>query len=441
MAEVDTSFYPKANPNAFFDTANSAIGFANSAQQNRLLGTQNQQAQQDLRSQQLGILRSALGAIAANPNASYQDFAGLGSLVEQGLVSPDFYQSEMAKVPQQAPPDVYRQIANKYNAQLASVGERYAMETGIPLGQANLPTSFTNAQGQNVPTTFGQYPADIGLGNGQPAPMQPGANQLMSTPQPLGGGSQGGNMLVPNEYGLGAGMAPFGMNDAANGQADRVMGPAPGQVEAMQAAGQEAGQELAAARAREANFARDIVPLQKAIPALEALGTTGTGPGTEQINEIKSFLTSMGIPGIDVENIKNFDEARKYLSQYAQSVGDTNTNDKLAAAFAANPSVGISNAAAVDVAKTALAQRRFQNAQLRAFEASGGSPDQYTQFATQFSAAQDPRAYGSDMMSPSAREKLYSSLQGDSEAKRAERAKFVQSLKTAIALGLVQPPQ
>ena len=59
MAEVDTSFYPKANPNAFFDTANSAIGFANSAQQNRLLGTQNQQAQQDLRSQQLGILRKA----------------------------------------------------------------------------------------------------------------------------------------------------------------------------------------------------------------------------------------------------------------------------------------------------------------------------------------------------------------------------------------------
>lgn len=435
MAEVDLSIYPKANPNAFFDTANSAIGFANSVASNRLLGTQNQQAQQDLRLQQLGVLRSALGAIAANPNASYQDFSSLGSLVQQGLVSPDFYQTEMAKLPQGASPDVYRGIANQYNAQLATVGERYAMENGIPLGTANQPTSFTNAQGQVVPTTMGQYPADIGLGNGAPATAgMPsgggGGNALMSTPTPLGGApaAAGGNMLAPNGFGLEGAGQPFGLGQ-------RVVGPAPGQVEAMAAAGAGSGKELADARAREVDFARDILPLQKAIPALESLGTTGSGPGSEQVNEIKSFLTTLGIPGMDVEGIKNFDEARKYLTQYAQTVGDTNTNDKLAASFAANPSVGISNAAAVDVAKTALALRRFQNAQVRAFDVSGLSPDQYTQFATQFSASQDPRAYGLDIMSPEARAKLIGGLKGE------EKTRFVESLKAAIALGLVEAPR
>lgn len=435
MAEVQTDFYPKANPNAFFDTANSAIGFANSAQQNRLLGTQNQQAQQDLRSQQLGILRSALGAIAANPNASYQDFAGLGSLVEQGLVSPDFYQSEMAKVPQQASPDVYRQIANKYNAQLASVGERYAMETGIPLGQANLPTSFTNELGQNVPTTFGQYPADIGLGNGQPAPMQPGANQLMSTPQPLGGGSQGGNMLVPNEYGLGAGMAPFGMNETASAPTARVMGPVPGQVEAMQAAGAQSGAALAEARARESNYGRDLFQMRKAIDLIDKAGTTGTGPGTEQINEMKSFLLALGVPGIDAESVKDYDELRKTLTQYALAAGGTDTNDKLAATIAGSPNIGISQAANADLMRQVLALRNFQNAQQRTFDASGLSDEKATKFFADFAANQDARAYALDVMLPEARAKLINSLKG------GEKEKFVQSLKTAIALGLVQPPQ
>lgn len=413
-----TDYFTQPSPNSLFDTANSVVNFANAAQQNKLLGTQNQQAQQDLRLQQLGILRGALGAIAANPNASYDDFAGLGPLVQQGLVSPDLYQTEMAKLPQGATPDVYRQIANKYNAQLATVGERYAMQYGIPLGQANMPMETINEAGLRVPTTVGAYAMDIGLGPAVPTAENPAPNALLSSPAPLGTG----NALTG------------GAAQGAGGR-QRVVGPAPGAMEAAQAAGTESGNELANARSREANFARDIVPLQKAIPALEALGTTGTGPGTEQINEIKSFLTSMGIPGIDVESIKNFDEARKYLTQYAQSVGDINTNDKLAAAFAANPSVGISNAAAVDVAKTALAQRRFQNAQLRAFEQSGGSPDKYTQFATQFAAEQDPRAYGLDMMGPEARAKLIGGLKGD------EKAKFAQSLRMAIALGLVQVPQ
>ena len=74
----------------------------------------------------------------------------------------------------------------------------------------------------------------------------------------------------------------------------------------------------------------------------------------------------MGVPGIDAEGIKNFDEARKYLTQYARQNGSTGTNDQLAAAFEGNPSVGISNAAATTVAKTALSLARLQNAQTRA---------------------------------------------------------------------------
>jgi hypothetical protein len=204
-----------------------------------------------------------------------------------------------------------------------------------------------------------------------------------------------------------------------------------GASDAQAAVAKGGGDALTADLARERSFQQDVTPLAKAIPALEALGTTGTGPGQEQINEIQSFLQSIGVPVVDAEKVKNFDEARKYLTQFAQTNGDTGTNDKLAAAFAGNPSVGVSNAAAIDVAKTALALRRMQNAQVNSFS---GTPDQYLKYASQFAKSSDPRAYGFDLMSPEQRAKL---VQGLSQA---EKTKFVQSLRTAVQLGLVTPP-
>lgn len=435
MAEVQTDFYPKApDPNQLYTMAGNVVGLANAAQQNQLLKTQNKQTHLDLVKDQVGQLVNVFSGLAADPNLSVDTIASQGQrLVDLGLIAPEQLATELKAIPPGATGDQLRQMMGNYALRALDAGQRFSAQYGTPqmvdTGNALVPSTVSPMTGihpigapiqKTLSPSELATPATIGTTEqGQPITgttgqllEKAGVNPLTALPEPR---QPTGNALVPPGPGV-------------------VTSLPAGDVAAMEQTGSAAGAALAAAREKESTFQQDIVPLRKSIAALEALGPTGTGPGTEQINEIKSFLQSMGVPGADIEGIKNFDEARKYLTQYAQSVGDTGTNDKLAAAFAGNPSVGISNSAAVDVAKTALALRRLQNAQLMAFEGAGLKDSQFTQFASQFNATQDPRAYGLDMMSPEARAKLIGDLKGE------EKAKFVQSLKTAIALGLVQAP-
>jgi hypothetical protein len=221
----------------------------------------------------------------------------------------------------------------------------------------------------------------------------------------------------------------------------------PGTSEAMKASGEQLAQE----RVRGGSFQRDVFPLMKALPALETLGTKGTGPGTETLNQVKSFLLS-NVPGITEEklsSVKNFDEAKKYLTDFVNQTGNSGTNDKLAAAFAGNPSVHISNAAAVDVAKSALALRRMQHARYLAFEQSGLPESEFARWNATNAVINpqvpgqprtnyqlDPRAFGVDMMSYESRQKLKAELNKNA----AEKAAFDASVKLAQDSGFITPP-
>jgi hypothetical protein len=209
--------------------------------------------------------------------------------------------------------------------------------------------------------------------------------------------------------------------------------PAPGEAEAKTKAGGAGGAMLADERVRASNFRREVYPLEQAIPALERLGKTGTGPGTEEVNKIKSFLQSVGVPGIDVNKIKDFDEAHKYLTDWVTANGDSSTNDKLAAAFASNASTKISNAAAVDVAKAALSLRRMKQAQLEEFEASGLPESQYGKWAAKWNREQDPRVYGWDYMNDSQKKAFLQSVTGP------KRDMIIMQLHRAADNGFVNP--
>lgn len=210
--------------------------------------------------------------------------------------------------------------------------------------------------------------------------------------------------------------------------------PPPGVKKAMEVTASGSAEMLARARAHGADYQRQVFPLEQAIPALEKLGTTGTGPGTETFNHIKSFIASSGIPGIDVEKIKNYDEAKKYLTDFVNQTGNSGTNDKLAAAFAGNPSVNISNAAAVDVAKSAIALRRYEQAQLSAFERSGESDDRHAAFVSKWNVGHDPRAYGFDYMTPKQRKAVLDSLP------KNKRELFMMDVQDAAEQGLIRAP-
>ena len=211
-------------------------------------------------------------------------------------------------------------------------------------------------------------------------------------------------------------------------------------VEGAQAAGQAAGTAsgslMSQAYARSADYNRQVFPLETAIDSLQRLGATGTGPGTDTLNHVKSFLLSSGVPGIDVGKIKDFDEAKKYLTDYVNQTGSSGTNDKLAAAFAGNPSVHISNAAAVDVSKAALALRRMEEARTRAWDAAGLPEKDYNKFASRFNAQTDPRVYGFDLMNPAQRKTVLQGISSD-----AKRSQFMMDVQDAERSGLIRPPQ
>lgn len=219
-----------------------------------------------------------------------------------------------------------------------------------------------------------------------------------------------------------------------------AVGVSPAQSAALGATGTQSGTQLAQDRIGAANYRREVFPLEQAIPALEGLGTTGTGPGTETLNQFKSFLQSAGggaMLGVDLDKIKNFDEAKKYLTDWVMANGSTGTNDKLAAAFASNANVGISNAAAVDVAKSALALRRMKQAQTIEFAKSGLPESEYTNWASTWNVAQDPRAFGVDLMTPKAKSALLADL--NKKGHEGDKARFIASLRAADSNGLSSP--
>jgi hypothetical protein len=238
-------------------------------------------------------------------------------------------------------------------------------------------------------------------------------------------GPQGQPVTVPQTSAVRAGAMATGL--------------APGVGEAQVATGAGSGAALNEARHRGLNYRQEVFPLEVAIPALEKLGKTGTGPGTEELNHVKSFLQSAGIPGLDADKIKTFDEAKKYLTDFVNQNGNTGTNDKLAASFAGNPSVGISNAAATDVAKSALALRRMKQAQLVEFEKSGLPDSEFAKWASRWQLGHDPRAYGFDMMAPDQRKKVLESLPEGKNGAPGPRDLFKLQVQAAHEAGIINP--
>jgi hypothetical protein len=226
-------------------------------------------------------------------------------------------------------------------------------------------------------------------------------------------------------------------------------GMPPGFNEAQVQTGAGSGAALNDARQRGLNYRQEVFPLETAIPALEKLGPKGSGPGTETTNHLKSFLIS-NVPGVSQSSfngtVEDYDKAKKYLTDFVNQNGNTGTNDKLAAAFAGNPSVGISNAAAVDVAKSALALRRMKQAQLVEFEKSGLPDSEFAKWASRWQINHDPRAFGFDLMTVPQRNAVLNSISDkklrDKDGKEAAvspRDLFQLQIQAAHDTGLINP--
>lgn len=448
MADIDTSFYPRAQPINPLEIANQAAQYRNMLIQNQRQQVGLSQDKITLAHQGFQWLSQGLGSLAADPRIAtpagpgmLKQFAAQG--VQQGWLTPEVANAEIANAP--TDPAQLPQYLQNLNVRAQDAANQFSQIYGTPgtlsNGSQTLPVASSVLSGIRpigapitMTTTPGERAALVNGTDAQGRPtVTPAANVLQQaglnamTVQPQTAPSGPANRLVP-----------FGQDNPAPVQAAQggsvVMGPPAGQVEAQTQAAKVSSDKYSADAAAQTNYQQNILPIEQAYQSVKALGTTGVGPGSEELNQMRSFLVTMGVMNPS-DNLKDFDEANKYLTQMARSTGFTGSDAQLAAAQQASPSMKTSNGAALAVLQKAAALARMQNAQVRAFEASGQGPEKYSKWATSWNSSQNPVAYAFDMMTPEDRSAYVKTLSAP------ERQKFVSSLQTATQLGLVTPPQ
>lgn len=434
MAEVDTSIYKGNVAQNPLEIAGKIVDYDNKLLHNAQGQQQLQANNLKLATERFGIVNGAAAGILADPELGTRDVTKklwdvLGRLTKGDAMTAQHAVEFMKGFPQE--PRLQAQAIKNVHAQTLSAWEK---------GKAYL--GETQGVGTRGGTKFVQVPA---LGGGPaidrgylPNTLDPSVQQVNPDLSKSYVGGVGNPALHPPP-GFPEAPYPRPAARAPQSQSKPVVAAAPpGQAEAANVAGGASGGALGDARNRSLNYQQEVNPLEQAIPALEKLGTKGTGPGTDSINHLKSFVLS-NVPGADFKGLKDevatYDKAKKYLTDFVNQNGNSGTNDKLAAAFAGNPSVNISNAAAVDVAKTALTLRRFKQAQLLAFENSGKPDADFAKEAGKFAREHDPRAYGFDLMTPAERKKVIESLP------KGKRELFMMDVQDALSQGMLKPPR
>ena len=324
----------------------------------------------------------------------------------------------------------------------ASHGLGYLIPT---TGRASLPPSLIGPGG--MPGAGG------GETSGGPSTGAPGASAAVPPAVPASSGSAA-PAAAP---GAAAGVAGTGAGAAAaSGGASPYGAPTvtslgPAETAGLTVGGTASAQQWGQTQQAVSGSASRILTLQKAMDALQQLGTTGTGPGAAARNNFTSYVQSLPVVGPTAagmiespKNIANFDEANKYMTSYAAAMAGAHgatTDSQLATALSANASTHISSLAAQDVIRANIALERMGQSQVAAFQATTDpqtgrplTPDRWSDFSATWNRSTDPRAFAVDMMNP---QQVSTMLAGMSPA---DRAKFQSTYTTAINHGWMSAP-
>ena len=324
----------------------------------------------------------------------------------------------------------------------ASHGLGYLIPT---TGRASLPPSLIGPGG--MPGA-----GDSGTSGGS-STGAPGASAAVPPAVPASSGSAA-PVAAP---GAAAGVAGTGAGAAAaSGGASPYGAPTvtslgPAETAGLTVGGTASAQQWGQTQQAVSGSASRILTLQKAMDALQQLGTTGTGPGAAARNNFTSYVQSLPVVGPTAagmiespKNIANFDEANKYMTSYAAAMAGAHgatTDSQLATALSANASTHISSLAAQDVIRANIALERMGQSQVAAFQATTDpqtgrplTPDRWSDFSATWNRSTDPRAFAVDMMNP---QQVSTMLAGMSPA---DRAKFQSTYTTAVNHGWMSAP-
>lgn len=339
---------------------------------------------------------SIMSFVGANPDAAHLD---AGARMAKAVL-PKSQWGQVDAIVQQIgshPNGIAGGVAQITNSMQAPQGQEqnvYGTNDSMDTGNANLigtrksamqggGFSATQAAPKNLSPEFLSHPYEYTGDDGKKhittvgAVMQ--ANGLNVSPAPVSQTNAQGQLPhgaenYPWNSGRYGGVASQDGNGAPPPHSMET-GLAPGQAEAAQSAGHEAGAQYAAANQSAAGFAQRQYQSRAALSALEKLGPTGTGPGSEGRNQIVSYAQTLGFTAPS-DTTRAYDEANKYLTQMAMAQpGATGSNERLSTALSGNASTHISNLAAQDVVKANIALDRQNQAALLGFNQKypGGS--------------------------------------------------------------------
>ena len=296
----------------------------------------------------------------------------------------------------------------------------YARRAGIN-PTPNIPGSGGRAAPGNIPPMRMQPPAPPAGGAAPP----PAPGQAAPAAQPPG--------FVPAP----AGFVPSAPPQPQGASADIKQSPA------------EAQSRLAGAAAHTAAV-QDSAGYNDRITALNnaasALGQAKTGSGSDILQGIASRLQTLSpsmignvLPSLvnrTPEQIEAYDAANKYLTRIQLAGPGAGRSDQgLATAGAATPSVNISPMAAKLLVTAQLGQERMHQAQLMQFDATHpiGQEDQYGRYLTATGPTLDPRGFIADKQTQAERAAVLNSLPAGSTA----RANYLNSYALGKKHGLV----
>lgn len=467
MGGIDTSMYAPPARKSMMERGAETTALINSVTQNQLMRTSIQAEQLKISMEQLQGMRKDFAALNGKKNPTIADAQRIIKQREDlGLINPEdsaVWQSEI--------PDTEEEIRDWAKDQATK-----AMEMGQMI--ETLFSTLQIDQGPNVMTgPYNQMTGEMmaeplitpkGLppegqmqriptvdSEGRPGsvPMRDLApNDLLNPGGPTNGGfmpdpaatlpgaplEEAGPAAEPVETMPGGAPAPQEPAVITDSAADGFLptGLAPGDEEAI-AAFTKAKEEQSAYGAR-------TTPLME---ALEKIQKTGTGPGTESVNEIRSFLLSaeplveemLGRDLYDASAIEvaDYDTLRKYLNQYSLAVARDMgaTEGQLLATGGASPGTHISQMANQQVLQMNLALERMQRARVQEFRAmveSGEATEaDWLDYSSEWADGRDVRAYAADMMTLAELKKMRSSMT------TAEKKKFDATLDAAANVGVI----
>lgn len=426
-----------------------------------LMGSQN-----DLATRQNQFMSQSLGAVLATPDAQLHDAAAnaMTRAVSAGLLPPEQAMRQMIMLPND--PAQLRQHLTQVQMSLLPPGAQQEATYGTPSTQSDGQSiqSGTTAParlgGGFTPNSTTQvYPSRSQLVGQQTGVDASGAPTATTTADRLrqqgrddltgpAGTAPGGvpSALLPKGYTgryAAGGQAPPAPGASASATPPDPASVAPsGAVQTGLAPGQaEEAQSSVAhlAQARDAanTYATRIQPLMSAQAALK---DAKTGSGSEVLNNLRQTLQNFTPSALDgfrplggsPEKDAAFDEARKYLTNYAANTPGANRSDAGGQTAAnANANVHISPLAAQQVVQAAIGLERMRQAQTMDFNQSGQTGAAYDKYQAGAATKADPRAFIADQQTPDERKAMLGKMTAP------QQANYLASLRLGMKHGLV----